>query len=299
MSRQVVGSLHRSISHPANFQNNLTIIPLFIFPPPQSPHHNTSSSMESDTNSNTTVYNTISQFNNSDIETHDKFANSQPDSSTLFQPPFQPIRSQAKIELPSPPSLISIVITIYSPLTSEPSDNNDSENTQISHELDKIITLHQQLQHPQTLTIHQISRPITPSNPSTPISSSTHTPSQNPTRSSTPSSSTTRAYRTFKRKFPNFPFLSNPRTSTSFVNHPLHTNTEEILQTCLNFFPQNTCFHPGPNDEKPIYVSERVLYPTFSWTSHYHFTNPLSMPLYNTPYDNEVCSTQLYLLTQH
>ena len=63
MSRQF-GSLHRSISHPANLQNNIPIIPLFAFPPPQSPHLNTSSSVESDTNSNTTLYSTISQFNN-------------------------------------------------------------------------------------------------------------------------------------------------------------------------------------------------------------------------------------------
>ena len=142
MSRQV-GSLHRSISQPANLQNNLPIIPLFAFSPPQSPHHNTSSSMESDTNSNTTVYKTISQFNNSDIETPDKFANSEPCSSTFSRPPFQPIHSQVKIEPPSPPSTISIVTPIYSPLTSEPSDNNDSENTQISQELDNFITLQQ------------------------------------------------------------------------------------------------------------------------------------------------------------
>ena len=95
MSRQV-GSLQRSIAHPANYQNNLPIIPLFAFPPPRSPHHNTSSSMESDTNSNTTVYNTISQFNNSDIETPDEIANSEPGSSTFSQPNFQPIHSQKK-----------------------------------------------------------------------------------------------------------------------------------------------------------------------------------------------------------
>ena len=97
MSRQV-GSLHRSISYPANLQRNLPIIPLFTFPPPESAHDNTSSSMESVTNSNTTVYNTISQFSNSDIETPDKFANSEPSPSTFSQPPFQPIHSQVKIE---------------------------------------------------------------------------------------------------------------------------------------------------------------------------------------------------------
>ena len=159
MSRQV-GSLHRSISYPANFQSNLPIIPLFDFPPSQSPHDNTSSSMDSDTNSNTTVFNTISKFNNSDIETPDIFANSEPSSSTFFQPPFQPIHSQVIIEPPSPPSSIFNVTPIYSTLTNKPSDNNSSVNTQISHELDNFITHQRQLQHTQTLAIHQISQSI-------------------------------------------------------------------------------------------------------------------------------------------
>ena len=187
--------------------------------------------------------------------------------------------------------------TIYSPLTSELSDNNLAENTQISHELDNFITLQQQLQHPQTITIHQLSQSIKSSNPSTTTPSLHYTPSQNPTSSSTPSSSTNRAYRIFKRKFPNTPLPSNPGTSTIFVNHPLHTNSKELLQICLPFFPQYTYFHSFPNDEKPNYVNEHVLYPTPSYTSFYHFTNPLSLPLYNTPHDNEVCVTQLYLLT--
>ena len=66
---------------------------------------------------------------------------------------------------------------------------------------------------------------------------------------------------------------------------------------CLPFFPQYTYFHSDPNNETPNCVNENVLYPTLSWTSFYHFTNPLSLPLYNTPNDNEQCSTQLNLLT--
>ena len=132
MSRQI-GSLHRSISHPANLQNNFPIIPLFAFPPPQSPHPNTSPSMQSNTNSNTTVYNTISQFNNSDIETPDEFAISEPSPSKFSQPPFQPLHSQVKIEPPSPPSSLSHVTPIYSPLTSKSSDYNDQVHTQLSH----------------------------------------------------------------------------------------------------------------------------------------------------------------------
>ena len=97
--------------------------------------------MDSDTSSNTSVYNTISQFNNSDLETPDEFANSEPSLSTFSQPPFQPLHSQIKIEPPYPPSSISNVTPIYSLLTSEPSDTNSSVNTQISQELDSFITL--------------------------------------------------------------------------------------------------------------------------------------------------------------
>ena len=97
--------------------------------------------MESDTNSNTTVYNTISQFNNSDIETPAEFANSEPSPPTFSQPPFQPIHSQDNTEPLSPPSPILYVAPTFSPLTSEPTDNNDENRTQISHELDNFITL--------------------------------------------------------------------------------------------------------------------------------------------------------------
>ena len=98
--------------------------------------------MESDTNSNTTVYNTISQFNNSDIETPDEFANSEISPSIFSQRPFQPLHSQVKIEPLSPPSPISHVTSTSSPLTSESSDNYDQDNTQIPHELDNFITIH-------------------------------------------------------------------------------------------------------------------------------------------------------------
>ena len=152
------------------------------------------------------------------------------------------------------------------------------------------------MQHPQTLTIHQLSRSLISPNPSTPNPLQLIYPPE-PTSRSTPSSSTNRAYRTFKRKFPNTPFQSNPGTSTTYINHPLHTNTKEFLQICLPFFPQYTYFHSDPNDEKHNYVNEHVLYPTLSWTSYYHFTNPLTLPLYSTPHNNEVGSTLLYLLT--
>ena len=62
MSRQL-GSLHRSNSHPANLQNPVPILPLFAFPPPDFVI-NIPSSTSSDTNSDASVFRTISQFNN-------------------------------------------------------------------------------------------------------------------------------------------------------------------------------------------------------------------------------------------
>ena len=84
MSRQV-RSLYRSNSHPVNLQNPLPFNPLFAFPPPDSPQANTSSGMNSDTNSNITIYTSISQINNSVIETPDEFADSEPSPSTYTQ----------------------------------------------------------------------------------------------------------------------------------------------------------------------------------------------------------------------
>ena len=97
MSRQI-GSLHRSNFHPANIQNSIPISPLFAFLPPDSPHMNTSSGIDSDANSDITVFHTISQFENSDLETPDEFVDSepsrstfsQPGPSTFSQPPFRP-----------------------------------------------------------------------------------------------------------------------------------------------------------------------------------------------------------------
>ena len=207
MNRQF-GSLHRSFSYPGKIQNSLPINPFFAFPPPKSPHDKTSSSMESDANSNTTVYNTISQLNNSDIETPDKFANSEPSPSAFYQPPYHHIHSQVKIQPASRPPSLSHVTPTHSLLTSEPSDNNSSVNTQISHELDNFITLQQKLQHPQTITIQQLSQSIISSKPSAINPSSHYTLSQKPTSSSTPSSSINRAYRTFKKKIPKYSFSS-------------------------------------------------------------------------------------------
>ena len=90
--------------------------------------------------------------------------------------------------------------------------------------------------------------------------------------------------------------LSNPRPPRMFSVHPLHTNTQEFLQFCLPYFPQNTYYQTTNNDQR-TYVDEHTLFPTLSWTSFYHFTNPSSFPLYNNQEDNDLCQTRLHHLT--
>ena len=232
MSRKI-GSLHRSSFHPANLQNPIPIIPPFAFPPPDSPQVNTTG-MNSDTNSDITVFQTISQFENSDLETPDEFADSEPSPSTYSQtspstfskPPFQTIHSQTHCISPSTPSRISQVTLTYYPFISERSTNNSPDHSQISDELYKFIRLQQRFQYPHTLSIHQLSSTITSSNPEIPTRASDYTPSLAQSSTSTESStSTNRFYRTFKCNFFNDPFPSKPVTAREYVNHPDHTNT--------------------------------------------------------------------------
>ena len=253
MSRQV-GYLHCSIFHLANLQNSVPIIPLFACTPHHPPHINISSGMDSDDNSDITVFQPMSQFDNSDLVTRDEFAESepspstfsQPSPSTFSQPPFRPIHSQAQSESSSTPSHFSQVTATYSSFTDECSNNKSPDNTQISYELNNLITLQQQVQHFQTLSIHQISATITSSNPPTLTLSSDYTPSLAQSSTSTQSSSSTnRAYRDFKRKFPNHPFHSKPGTARKYKNHPDHTNTTKFLQVTLPFSPQYTYNHSG------------------------------------------------------
>ena len=65
----------------------------------------------------------------------------------------------------------------------------------------------------------------------------------------------------------------------------------------FTLFPPYTFFQSDLTDEHPNYGDEHVSYPTLSWTSFYHFTNTISLPLFNTPNDNKQYSIQLYLLT--
>ena len=185
--------------------------------------------MDSDTNSDITVFNTISQFDNSDIETPDELANSKPSPPAFSQPPFDLFTPSPQMIPPhSFPMFPKQPLHIF-PL---PMTSTSPETTQISQEIDNLIILQQRIQYPHTLTIYQLLSNITSSNPPTPTPSSDYTPSLDQYSTSTHSSSTTnRAYRTFKRKFPNHPFPSKTGTASDYVNHPEHINTPAFLQT--------------------------------------------------------------------
>ena len=218
--------------------------------------------MNSDPNSDIAVFQITSQFNNYDKETPDEFAGSEPspsthtqtNSSTLSKPPFRPIQPQNQCTSPYTPSQVT---PTCSPFHYERSMNNSPDNIQISEELDNFITLQQQLLSPQTLTIHHLSSAITSSNPSTPTPISDYTPSLAQSSTSTETSTSfNRAYRTFKRKFPNHPLPSKPGTARKYVNHPDHTNTTNYLQITLPLFPQYTLNQSDPNPEPHHFVDE-------------------------------------------
>ena len=299
MSRQL-GSLHRSNSHPTNLTSPIPIIPLFAFPPPDFPPSNVTSGMNSDTNSQISVLYSISPLNNPNIETPDEFADSEPSPSNNFhnpshfsQPPFQPILSNNPDPITPTPSYASQVTPTYS---SYHSDQSSPDTPRISPELDNFITLQQQPYHLNTPTINQISSTTNSSNPPTP--SSNYTESLAPSSTSTESSlNTNRAYRTFKRKFPNHPFPAKPGTAREYINHPQHTNTKEFLAITLPSFPQYTLNTPHDANETRNFVDDYVLMPTLSWTSYYHFTNPLCLPLTNTSIDTDRNKDMLYRLT--
>ena len=301
MSRQL-GSLHRSNSHPTNLTSPIPIIPLFAFPPPDFPSSNVTSGMNSDTNSHISVLYSISQLNNPNIETPDEFADSEPSPSNNFhnpsnftQPPFQPILSNNPDPITPTPSCDSQVTPTYSSYHSDQSSHSP-DTPRISPELDNFITLQQQPYHLNTPTINQISSTTNSSNPPTP--SSNYTESLTPSSTSTISSlNTNRAYRTFKRKFPNHPFPAKPGTAREYINHPQHTNTKEFLAITLPSFPQYTLNTPHDANETRNFVDEYVLMPTLSWTSYYHFTNPLYLPLSSTSTDIERNKDMLYQLT--
>ena len=68
--------------------------------------------------SNQTVFNTISNFNNSDVEAPDEFLDSEASPTNFSQPPFQPIVSPLPNETSSFPTSYTNAVPILSPMSS-------------------------------------------------------------------------------------------------------------------------------------------------------------------------------------
>ena len=93
------------------------------------------------------------------------------------------------------------------------------------------------------------------------------------------------------------PFHPNPEPPENTSISQLTKYTIKFLQETLPFFPQYTYNHSEPNPEPNKFVDEHVLIATLHWTSYYHFTNPLALPLLNTAQDIERNKTELFKLT--
>ena len=72
---------------------------------------------------------------------------------------------------------------------------------------------------------------------------------------------------------------------------------KDFLAITLPSFPQYTLNTPHDTNDTRSFVDEHVLMPTLHWTSYYHFTNPLCLPLSNTHNDIERNQDMLYRLT--
>ena len=70
-----------------------------------------------------------------------------------------------------------------------------------------------------------------------------------------------------------------------------------LLQITLPSFPQYTLKTSTTINDTRNFVDEHVLMPTLHWTSYYHYTNTLFLPLTNTHEDNERSKDILYKLT--
>ena len=175
MIRQI-GSLNSSLSEPIS---DPTSSPLPSFT-------NNSPRMDSDDDSTNTVFHTISQLNNSDIDTPDELQNSEPSPSLFSQPLPSAPHHNPRLNFPS-----SFLFYRRSP-NPLPNDQRSTRpsspvNEELEYELDIFVTSQQQLPNTDTLTIHHLSQPISSSKSSNSASTVEET----------------RAHRVFKRKLPN------------------------------------------------------------------------------------------------
>ena len=193
--RRQIGSLNRSLSYPSILQRhspNISSSGLTSSPLPSFTKN--SLRMDSDDDFTNTIFHTISQFNNSDIETPDEFPNSELSSSTFLHSSFRPPHTSTPDE-PSPaPSSYTDVTRILFPKISDQPDPSSPVKEELENQLNNFITLQLQLQNLNRLTHHHLSQSISSSESSNPASTIEET----------------RAHRVFKQKEPNTQIFHHP-----------------------------------------------------------------------------------------
>ena len=113
--------------------------------------------MDSDV-STQTMFNTISNFDDSFFETPDKFIDSEPSRTNFSQPPYLLITPHIPDEpCSSRSSRTDATRILYPLLSNEPDASNPITNDQFEHDLDKFTTNQQKIHDTNNLlTIHQL-----------------------------------------------------------------------------------------------------------------------------------------------
>ena len=123
MSRQI-GSLNRFVFCRSNLQRQKSFISIsYLTSSPLPSFSSNSPRMDSDV-STETVFNTISNFNDSVTETPDKFIDSEASPTNFSQPPYQLVTPHIPDELcPSTSSRTDATRILYPLLSIEPDEN--------------------------------------------------------------------------------------------------------------------------------------------------------------------------------
>ena len=146
MSLQI-GSLNCALSFRSNLQVHDSFITIsdLTFPRTQLISNSPSIDIASD-DSNHVIFNTISNFNNSELEQPDEFLDSELSPTNIYQATFQPINPPTPVENSTFTSSKTDATPILSPLSSNvPDVPSPIIDEQLKHDLDDFITHQQQI----------------------------------------------------------------------------------------------------------------------------------------------------------
>ena len=151
MSRQI-GSPNRRFFYPSNLERHSSHVSISDLTSSSFPRLCSDSPRMDSDDSTQKIFDTIFHLNNADVETPDKFHDSEPSPSTCSQTPFLPLVYQLPNQSSPASSSYTDATPILSPITSDQPYAPIPVNVELEHELDKFITLQQQLQNPHILT---------------------------------------------------------------------------------------------------------------------------------------------------